>query len=75
MQKALILLSVEHDILLAKLKHYSIRGIANELFKSFLFVIKRFVSINGHFYNKASVKYGAPTRFRTHTAEQLTIFD
>ena len=43
-----------------KLKHYGIRGIANEWFKSYLFDRKQFVSINGHVSNKASVKYGVP---------------
>ena len=50
--------TVEHDILLAKLEHYGIRGITNEWFKPCLFDRKQFVSINGHVSNKASVKYG-----------------
>ena len=29
--------TVEHNILLAKLEHYGIRGISNESFKSYLF--------------------------------------
>ena len=36
--------TVEHDILLAKLEHYGIRGISNEWFKSYLFDRKQFVS-------------------------------
>ena len=60
--------TVEHDILLAKLEHYDIRGIANEWFKSYLFDRKRFVSINGHVSNKDSIKYGVPTtRFSSWT--------
>ena len=39
--------TVEHDILLIKLEHYGIRGIANEWFKSYYFDRKQFVSING----------------------------
>ena len=58
MQKAFV--TVEDDILLAKLEHYGIRGIANEWFKSYLFDRKQFVSINGHVSNKASEKYGVP---------------
>ena len=52
--------TVEHNILLAKLEHYGIRGIANEWLKPYLFDRKQFVSINGHVSNKASVKYGVP---------------
>ena len=48
---------VEHDILLAKLEHYGIRGIANEQFKFYIFERKQFVSVNGH---ASSVKYGVP---------------
>ena len=49
---------VEHDILLAKLEHYDIRGIANKWFKSYPLDRKQFVSINGHVFNKTSVKHG-----------------
>ena len=52
--------TVEHEILLAKLEHYSIRGMANNWFKSYLFNRKQFVSINGHISNQTSVKYGVP---------------
>ena len=52
--------TVEHDILLAKLEHYGIRGMANNWFKSYRFDRKQFVSINGHISNQTSVKYGVP---------------
>ena len=52
--------TVEHDILLAKLEHYGICGMANNWFKSYLFNRKQPVSvINGHISNQPSVKYGA----------------
>ena len=40
--------TVEHDILLSKLEHYSVRGLANEWFKSYLSNRKQYVSINGY---------------------------
>ena len=52
--------TVEHDILLAKLEHYGIRGMTNNWFKSYLFNRKQFVLINGHISNQTSVKYGVP---------------
>ena len=58
MQKAFD--TVEHDILLAKLEHYGIRGMTNNWFKSYLFNRKQFVLINGHISNQTSVKYGVP---------------
>ena len=59
--------TVEHDILLAKLKHYGIRGVANEWFKSYLFGRKQFVSINARVSNKVSVKYGVrKVQFLSH---------
>ena len=52
--------TVEHDILLAKLEHCDIRGMTNNLFKSYPFNRKQFFSINGHVSNQTSVKYGVP---------------
>ena len=52
--------TVEHDILLAKLEHYGIRGLANEWFRSYLSNRKQYVSVNGHESSLASVLYGVP---------------
>ena len=52
--------TVEHDILLTKLEHYSICGMANNWFKSYLFHRKQIISINGHVSSQTSVKYGVP---------------
>ena len=52
--------TVEHDILLAKLEHYGIHGLANEWFRSYLSNRKQYVSINGHESSLASVLYGVP---------------
>ena len=52
--------TVEHDILLSKLEHYGIRGLANEWLKSYLSNRKQFVSINGYDSNLADVKFGVP---------------
>ena len=49
--------TVEHDILLSKLEHYGIRGLANEWFKSYLSNRKQYVSINGCESNLADVKW------------------
>ena len=51
---------MEHDILLAKLEHHGICGFANEWFRLYLSNRKRYVSINGHELNLASVLYGVP---------------
>ena len=52
--------TVEHDILLLKLEHYGIRGLANEWFKSYLSNRKQYVSINGYDSNLAYVTFGVP---------------
>ena len=54
--------TVEHDLLLSKLEHYSICGLANEWFKSYLSNRKQYVSINGYDSNLADVKFGVPQR-------------
>ena len=51
---------VEHDILLSKLEHYGICGLANEYFKFYLSNRKQYVSINGNDSNLADVKFGFP---------------
>ena len=52
--------TVEHDILLSKLKHYGVHGLANEWFKSYLSNRKKYVSINGYHLNLADVKFDVP---------------
>ena len=49
--------TVKHEIFSVKLKNYGMRGISNEWFKSFLFDRIQFVSVSGHFSNKAYLKY------------------
>ena len=50
--------TVKHDILLAKLEHYGICGLANEWFRSYLSNRKQYISINSHELSLASVLYG-----------------
>ena len=54
--------TVSHDILLEKLNHYGIRGIANDWFRSYLSDRTQFVSINGFNSDYKTVKYGVPQR-------------
>ena len=51
---------MDHEILLKKLAHYGIRGLANDWFKSYLLNRYQFVSINGYESNKLPMKYGVP---------------
>ena len=52
--------TVDHDILLKKLEHYGIRGVANAWFKSYLDNRKQFVSINGVDSELKPMKFGVP---------------
>ena len=52
--------TVSHDILLAKLDHYGIRGISNDWFRSYLSDRSQFVSINGFNSDYKTIKYGVP---------------
>ena len=40
--------TVDHQLLLAKLNHYGIRGVSNDWFKSYLSNYNQYVSINGY---------------------------
>ena len=52
--------TVDHNILLKKLDHYGIRGIANDWFKSYLENRKQFVSISGFASNLRNMDFGVP---------------
>ena len=52
--------TVDHKILLKKLEHYGIRGIANKWFSSYLTNRKQFVSISGHDSNIVNIDFGVP---------------
>ena len=51
---------VEHDILLAKLSNYGIRGIALDWIKSYLSNREQYVCFNGKKSTVANIKYGVP---------------
>ena len=52
--------TVDDKILVNKLAHYGIRGLANDWFKSYLLSRYQFVSINGYESNKLPMKHGVP---------------
>ena len=54
---------VDHDILLAKLEHYGIRGITNKWFETCLKGRLQFVSVNGYNSECASMAIGIPQGF------------
>ena len=53
--------SVSHSILLQKLEHYGIRGIANSLMKTYLIKRKQYVSIAAS--TDRTIEFGVPQRF------------
>ena len=52
--------TVDHEILLAKLHHYGIRGFANLWFRSYLTKRQQFVSVSGFDSSKRFVLHGVP---------------
>ena len=52
--------TVDDHILLKELENYSVRGISNKWFASYLSNRKQFVSIISYKSNLADVKYGVP---------------
>jgi len=52
--------TVDHHILLSKLSHYGIRGLANEWFKSYLTKRCQSVRLGTKFSEKMFIKYGVP---------------
>ena len=52
--------TVDHQILLAKLNHYGIRGVSNDWFKSYLSNRHEYVSINGYESGLAAINCGVP---------------
>ena len=52
--------TVNHKILLRKLEHYGIRGIANKWFATYLSKRKQYVSINGTFSETKTIEHGVP---------------
>ena len=51
---------VEHSVLLKKLEHYGIRGVALKWMHSYLSNRKQFVSVNGKNSTMQNIKYGVP---------------
>ena len=52
--------TVDHKILLSKLEHYGIQGIANKWFETYLCNRKQYVSINGFKSNTSTLTWGVP---------------
>ena len=52
--------TVDHQIPLAKLNHYGIRGVSNDCFKSYLCNHNQYVSITGYESGLAALNFGIP---------------
>ena len=55
--------TVDHQILLAKLNHYGIRGVSNDWFKSYWSNHNQYVSINGYESGLAALNCSIPQGF------------
>ena len=52
--------TADHNILLSKLNHYGIRGVANKWFSSYLSNRKQYVYVNGTESEMSTIRYGVP---------------
>ena len=52
--------AVNHDILLSKVNHYNIRGVAFNWFKSYLRDMTQYATINNERSEIQTIKYGVP---------------
>ena len=52
--------TVDHSILLRKLDHYGIKGIANDWFRSYLTDRSQYTSVNGFDSERRDMNYGVP---------------
>ena len=52
--------TVSHDILLQKLHHYGVRGLAHNLFNSYLTRRKQYVYLNGRYSSTIPMQFGVP---------------
>ena len=52
--------TVNHNILLGKLAHYGVRGIANNWFKTYLTNRKQHVTVSGQKSDNALIEFGVP---------------
>ena len=72
LQKAFV--TIDHQILLAKLNHYGVRGVFNNWFKSYLSNRNQYASINGYESGLAAIRHGVPPRFCFRAASVFAIY-
>ena len=66
--------TVNHEILCHKLNYYGIRGVANELIRSFLTNRKQYVSVNCFDSSQLDLKCGVPSRLNLRTTTFFFIY-